>query len=242
MITTLYYVILAYFVLGAIAFGLIGRNKDKQVQRELWTKYLTYLLLIHLLFGCMVFFPDYFIILASLIGLRGFYELTRLHWRHGHGVSLAVYVRASLVYSLLLIPFLLFSAMEQGALLFVFVVVMVFDAFSQISGQLMGGRKLVPSVSPGKTISGSAGGATLAIITAVMVRSLIDAPWPAALLISAIVVIFALLGDLLASFYKRQHQVKDYGNLLPGHGGFLDRFDAFIAAGAAMYLINSLIS
>ena len=237
----LYCFILLYFVLGAIAFGLIGRRKDQAGRRSLWMKYFTFLLLVHLLYGSIVFFASHFIMVAALIGSMGLFELTRIWWLHGKKGNPWVFPAGLLVYLSFFACFILFSMMEQGSLLFVFVVVMVFDAFSQISGQLMGGRKLIPSVSPRKTLSGSVGGAILALVTALLIRPLIGASPSATLLIGGIILIFALLGALMASFYKRRFAVKDFGSTLPGHGGFLDRFDAFIAAGAAMYLLNQVI-
>ncbi len=238
---TLYLFILLYFILGAIAFAYIGRRKDVASRRSLWKKYFTFLLLVHLLYGNMVFFPSYFILPAAIISGVGLFEITRLWWLHKRPGRNRVFASSLLVYLVLAGCFILFSMMEQGSLLFVFIVVMVFDAFSQISGQLLGGRKLIPSVSPRKTLAGSLGGAILALLTSLLIRSLIEASPAASLLISAIIFIFALLGDLMASFYKRRFGVKDFGSILPGHGGFLDRFDAFIAAGAAMYLLNQVI-
>lgn len=148
------------------------------------------------------------------------------------------FIAAYAVFSVL---FILFSTLSKPHIYFCFFVVTIFDAFSQISGQLMGKKKLIPSISPQKTINGLIGGAGFALLGAAFLRPLVGVSVPTALFFALIIVIFALAGDLAASFYKRKHGVKDFSNLLPGHGGFLDRFDSLIPGGAAMYLINAFL-
>ncbi len=234
----LYYVILAYFILGAIAFYLIARKKSLAEKKNTWAKYFTYLLIIHALYGSIYFGPPYFSLLAVVIVLAGYTELARVRWKFGSFGHNRLFILSLLIFSLFAIPFILFSFEAKPVLYFVFVVVAVFDAFSQISGQLWGRKKLAPSISPGKTVGGLVGGGLLAIITGGLMSGLSDTSLTKSLLFSTIIVIFALCGDLLASWYKRQFGVKDFGNILPGHGGFLDRFDSLIPGGAAMYILN----
>jgi len=125
-------------------------------------------------------------------------------------------------------------------ILFSFLVVSIFDSFSQISGQLWGKRKIMPVVSPGKTLEGLTGGAAVAIFSSVLFKGLLDIRVIYVILISAGIVLFAFTGDSSASFYKRRYGVKDFNDLIPGHGGFLDRFDSLIAGGAWMAFCNYL--
>ncbi len=259
----LYRIIVVYFVLGAIAFAFIGRGKSRDQKKEIWLKYGTYVIIIHAMFGSIYYGWYFFSILAFLIVAVGYTELIKVWWSgrmragivektrgvneenrkvHGLPAGHGFFILSVVCYTILAVPFLLFSFSAQGFLYFLFVVVTIFDAFSQISGQLLGGKKLIPSVSPRKTIAGLAGGGLVALTTAVFLGGFINAGWISALLLSSIIVIFALMGDLLASYYKRKYDVKDFGSLLPGHGGFLDRFDSLIAGGAAMYLFINLMS
>ncbi len=238
---TLYLAILTYFVLGAIAFAIIGMKKASARRREIWAKYVTYFLIIHALFAGIYFGPHYFAMFALLIAVVGYVELTGVWLRNEKSKRLMLFLLSLLVYTIILIPFILFSLSEKPVLYFAFVVVSVFDAFSQISGQLWGKKKLIPRVSPGKTLGGLVGGAVLAMITGTLIGSLLSIEWSKALFFTAIIIIFAFWGDFLASYYKRRFNVKDFGKLLPGHGGFLDRFDSLIPGGAAMYLLIQLL-
>ncbi len=241
METTLYIAIVTYFLLGAASFSFIGKGKSKSAKASIWAKYFSYLIIVHILFAAIYFGPPYFFALAIIISVAGILEIVRVWLNNRTGGQRVLLLRALIIYTLFVIPFLLFSRSDKASLYFVFVVVSVFDAFSQISGQLWGKRKLIPSVSPGKTIGGLAGGATLALSTGVLLSPLANISRPLALLFALIIVIFALAGDLLASFYKRQFNIKDFGTLLPGHGGFLDRFDSLIPGGAAMFFLNQLL-
>ena len=234
----IYLAIISYFFLGAIAFYLIGKKKSKATRREIWTKYLTYFIVIHTLFITIYLEFPYFLILAAAISLTGLAEIIRAFRKHGNKKQYPFFIAALLSYLVVVVPFLLFSTSEKAVLYFAFVVISVFDAFSQISGQLFGKRKLIPAISPNKTVGGLAGGVVLAVITGGLMGHLLGINAVQALFFAIIIVIFAFGGDLLASFYKRRFNIKDFGKLLPGHGGFLDRFDSLIPGGAAMYILS----
>jgi phosphatidate cytidylyltransferase len=104
------------------------------------------------------------------------------------------------------------------------------DSFAYLIGSRIGKTKLFPRISPGKTWEGSAGG-ILGAVTAAFVLYYV---FPAELSLytwlglGLVAVVFGTLGDLIESMLKRSLNVKDSGNLMPGHGGMLDRFDAFM--------------
>lgn len=237
----IYLAIIIYFFLGAFAFYLIGMKKSNAVRKEIWTKYFTYFFIIHILFIAIYLGFPYFLILATAISLTGLAEIIGVFRNYGQNNQYAPFISALLLYLLIVLPFLLFSTSEKEILYFAFVVISVFDAFSQISGQLFGRKKLIPSISPNKTIGGLAGGVILAVVTGGFMGHFLGINTGKALFFAIIIVIFAFGGDLLASFYKRRFNVKDFGKLLPGHGGFLDRFDSLIPGGAAMYFLSNFL-
>ena len=100
-------------------------------------------------------------------------------------------------------------------------------------GKLFGGRKLAPRISPNKTIEGLLGGVVLAVVVALVGAKLIGTDNGALLSVIAVAIVtvlFSVVGDLFESLLKRHINVKDSSNLIPGHGGVLDRVDSVLAA------------
>ena len=128
----------------------------------------------------------------------------------------------------------------------VFVFLWINDTGAYLCGSLLGKHKLFPRISPGKSWEGSIGGGILVIIVAVLVWYLLEQYGQNALGLSALewaglgltIVIFGTWGDLVESLFKRTLGIKDSGNILPGHGGMLDRFDSSLMAipAAVVYL------
>jgi phosphatidate cytidylyltransferase len=128
----------------------------------------------------------------------------------------------------------------------VFVFLWVNDAGAYICGSLLGKHKLFPRISPGKSWEGSIGGGILVIAVAMLVWHLLEqyglndirmsaANWVG---LGLTIVVFGTWGDLIESLFKRTLGIKDSGNILPGHGGMLDRFDSSLLAipAAVVYL------
>ena len=114
-------------------------------------------------------------------------------------------------------------------LLLVFGLIWSNDVFAYLTGHLLGKHKLFPRISPGKTIEGSLGGLIFTILAICILSHYVS--WlsiPVAVGFAIISVVFGTLGDLCESMLKRQAGVKDSGNLIPGHGGILDRFDSIL--------------
>lgn len=114
------------------------------------------------------------------------------------------------------------------------------DTMAYLIGSQIGKTPLFPRISPKKTWEGTLGGAAVSFIAAyilsIYITDLRLVDW---LVLAFIISIFGSLGDLVESMLKRSHKIKDSGSLLPGHGGFLDRFDGFIfmLPFAAAYLL-----
>jgi phosphatidate cytidylyltransferase len=116
-------------------------------------------------------------------------------------------------------------------MLLVLALVWIADTAAYFAGRAWGRHKLAPSISPGKTWEGAAGGVAgalaYAIICATLVEGILWVPYLAA---AALIAVLSIVGDLFESAAKRQAGAKDSGSLLPGHGGILDRIDSATAA------------
>ncbi len=240
MIRTIYIIILAYFVAGAIAFFFINRQKSKKEASKNRIKFLTYFIIIHVLFFGIVLEPVVFRYLASLILLAGIFEMVSLFRNSGYQKR-RFFVFSVSIYMVLGTGFFWFSGMGWEIILFTFILLSVFDSFSQIAGQLLGRRKIIPKVSAGKTLEGLIGGALMAFLSAFLLRDLISESLVNVLALATGIVFFAFAGDFIASYYKRKYHVKDFSRLIPGHGGFLDRFDSLIAGGAWMAMAGWIV-
>jgi phosphatidate cytidylyltransferase len=117
-----------------------------------------------------------------------------------------------------------------------FILLWTSDTFAYLSGRTFGKTKLFERISPKKTWEGSIGGMILSIAMAYGISFLFDdvtkTDW---MIIAALIVVFGTLGDLFESLLKRNLKIKDSGSLLPGHGGFLDRFDGLFLAAPAVF-------
>lgn len=133
----------------------------------------------------------------------------------------------------------------------VFVFLWTNDTGAYLSGSLFGKHKLFPRVSPGKSWEGSIGGGLLVLAVAALVGYLANSSEgghtlsiPAWMGLGLVVVFFGTWGDLVESLFKRTLGIKDSGNILPGHGGMLDRFDsslmAFPAAVVYLYTVTTM--
>jgi phosphatidate cytidylyltransferase len=127
-------------------------------------------------------------------------------------------------------------------ILWIVALVIAADTGAYIAGRSIGGPKLAPRVSPNKTWAGLFGAVVSAAIVGAITALLMDLPSVATLTaISAGLAVIEQMGDLAESAFKRHFGVKDASNIIPGHGGALDRVDGLIAVAAAVAGINYLI-
>jgi phosphatidate cytidylyltransferase len=116
------------------------------------------------------------------------------------------------------------------------------DTFAYIAGVLIGKHKLAPSISPKKSWEGLIGGAIAAVIGGSFIfNSLFETAWFVGALIGLMTVVTATCGDLIESAIKRDLAIKDMSNLLPGHGGIMDRLDSALFTAPAVWFAIELI-
>ena len=121
-----------------------------------------------------------------------------------------------------------------------FCVIMLFavsvtDIFCYFIGCRFGKHKLAPVISPNKTIEGSIGGTVMCLIVTVILGMLLGLTWYHALILGILIAAFAQIGDLCESMIKRDAGVKDSSNILPGHGGVMDRVDSYLLTFVVLY-------
>lgn len=120
------------------------------------------------------------------------------------------------------------------------------DIFAYFFGVSFGKHKLIPEVSPKKTVEGAIAGVvfgTIAVVLYGFVIGRMSGAEPRYLILTAVGIVLSLVsqcGDLIMSVIKRRYGVKDYGFILPGHGGILDRFDSIIATAPLLFIICSV--
>ena len=195
----------------------------------------------------MIAFTAVFLVLLSFAFIE-----TAIVFRTKREISFAQVMTS--VFGGALIPFLLSSLvslknMQEGRILVLLPVISAFitDAGAYFTGMLLGKRKAFPLISPKKTVEGCIGG--LIVGTAAMVvygvilvfATLYEVRFWALILYGIIGGAATILGDLAFSIIKREFNVKDYGRLLPGHGGILDRFDSMVFAAPAIYLMVEVL-
>lgn len=146
-----------------------------------------------------------------------------------------------------LLNFIVLSGTKNGAfypwiLVGLFLIIWIYDSMAYVFGSLLGKHKIAPEISPKKSWEGFIGGSVFAIImgivNAVLFQEISMINW---IVIAIIAVVFGTLGDFFESKFKRELNIKDSGNLLPGHGGLLDRFDSLLFAAPVVFFWLSLI-
>lgn len=181
------------------------------------------------------------------LGVVVLFLVLALEWRHSQRQPLerAASMLLSLVWpvaGLSLLPAI--HVLAEGApgaffvMLLLVGLVWAADTGAYYVGRTLGRHKLAPAISPGKTWEGAAGGFLAALLLAwgAVSSDMVPLSMTHALAFGAIAATLGPIGDLLESVFKRSADIKDSGTLLPGHGGFLDRFDAFILVAPAYWI------
>ena len=230
----LYSLIAVFFLIGGFGIYLINKKIAVSSERkDRWTKFFTYLFLVFGQLLCIrIGVYKWFALAIVAVGL---YEMLAVRKSNAMAMAnLPIYLAFAFFYILFFDEATL--KMEQ----FLLVIVITFDGYSQISGQLAGKTKLFPNVSPGKTLEGLFGGVIAVGFTSIMLSSILEIELFQAIVFGMFICLFSISGDFLASFYKRRNGVKDFSKIIPGHGGVLDRFDSLIVSAAAFYFVMKM--
>ena len=140
---------------------------------------------------------------------------------------------------------------DQGKYMYliIFLSAWICDTFAYFTGRFFGKHKLIPAISPKKTIEGAIGGIIFTFIAMMGYGCLLKYAFKYdgisfvhLAILGVILPIVSQIGDLIASCIKRQYDIKDFGNVFPGHGGVIDRFDSPMLVAPVICLINAIVS
>ena len=240
MILQVLEICLSAFFLGGAGLWVASRKQAAQIRRSRFVKFVTYFCVVNSVLFAALAGRWIFSALVAAIVILGGWELSRVlvAAAAGNHAKAGLFAICYLLIATAAIAFAWLSVSQIAV--FVFLVVCTFDGFSQVTGQLLGKHQLASAVSPAKTIEGTIGGLLFALGIAFALQPLIRSAALQTVVETCFIVAAALAGDLLASLVKRKSGIKDFSNLLPGHGGILDRFDSFLFV-AAVSLVFGLI-
>lgn len=146
---------------------------------------------------------------------------------------------AAFMFGIMYIPYFMSFFLRLNASPYIwFIVISAWgtDTFAYVFGKLLGRNKLFERISPKKTVEGAFGGISGAVVLAFFACKVLGLDQiPSLMIITAFGSIFAQAGDFCASYFKRIARVKDYGDVIPGHGGVMDRFDSVLFAAPFIY-------
>jgi len=181
----------------------------------------------------------------ALVAATALTALVSMLWRLRGGVTGYVMDTTAAVFTIVYVPFLggfvaLLLAEKNGALaILTFILVTIAsDIGGYTVGVLAGKHPMAPVISPKKSWEGFAGSALSCVLVGwVTVAYLLDGPWWAGVVLGAVAVVMATLGDLCESVVKRDLGIKDMSQIVPGHGGLMDRLDSLLATAAPTWLL-----
>jgi len=196
--------------------------------------------------------PYYAIIILTFLFLISFIVMAMLNFDFLKFNDAATIMFVSLVITCFLSNIILLRRIENHGLFYMILVIVCFswatDIFAYLVGICIGKHKFSPKISPKKTIEGSLGGVffsiLITIIALLIYKNITNCSinFPLAVLYALLCSFVGQIGDLSFSYIKRSYDIKDFGNLLPGHGGVLDRLDSLIFISPFFYMLITFSS
>ena len=182
---------------------------------------------------------QYSIVYLILIGMLGTVVMT------GHKIKLVEIGSIIFVTAYIFVGFyclFMLRTLSLSHVAYLLLTIWFTDSFAYFGGMKFGKNKLSPNISPNKSIEGSVIGSVSSIAIALLFffTTNIFSNLLVAIVVTLIVSVIGQFGDLIESAYKREYQVKDSSNLLPGHGGIFDRFDSVILSAPCLIILLSL--
>ena len=178
-----------------------------------------------------------YILFSAIIVL----EINRIKLKVNNIYIYNLYTFMTIISFFMFLILLITEKVSDEMLLGIIIIIWLFDTFSYIGGKVIGGIKLIPKISPGKTYSGFITGFLMTIILIELLLMISENNYKLSIIYTFFIIIFSFIGDVFVSLLKRYANIKDTGNIMPGHGGLLDRFDSFISVFFMVGILNLII-
>lgn len=149
-----------------------------------------------------------------------------------------------IIYVAVMLSFIYLTRSLEGGVFHVWLIFLCSwgcDTCAYCVGMLIGKHKMAPVLSPKKSVEGAVGGVAGAALLGVIYAAVTSGPMVEYAVICAVGALLSMVGDLAASAIKRNQEIKDYGTLIPGHGGILDRFDSVIFTAPIIYFLSVML-
>ncbi|OFX51189.1 MAG: hypothetical protein A2066_13620 [Bacteroidetes bacterium GWB2_41_8] len=244
------YAVLFLLILSGGLFEFSKLYKKSEIKPNVWLSYMISFLLFGISFFVakgilgtsyfLLLFPFFLIIMAA--------ELYRKKQKPLENIAVTIFSIVYLAIPISLLNFLVFTEILPGSnfspklLIALFAIIWTYDSGAYLFGVSMGKHRLFERISPKKSWEGAIGGTFTALLAAYIISNLIPEiqiiHWMA---ISILTVVSSTYGDLTESMFKRYFGIKDSGQILPGHGGVLDRFDSLLFAVPVIVLYLKII-
>ena len=207
--------------------------------KNLLIRLLTSLFLIFFLLIFIYYFEEYIPFAIILIYSMIFYEIL-FFFKNKKRRSFVLFLYVFI--SLISIEIYIIYFYEKVLFLYFILLISCFDISSYIFGTLFGKKRILPKISPNKTIFGVVAGLFITLVISLSFNNLYYIfTFRTSVVFSVLIILFAFIGDVIESFYKRRFEIKNSSNILPGHGGIFDRLDSFVMGSIAMLIFNYFI-
>jgi phosphatidate cytidylyltransferase len=240
-----YLIVNICMIIWFFTIAIYKTSNTIHISNDHYKKYISLLIISNIFISILLYGNNLKILIFLIIIILGFLELSK-YFKTLNASNKSFLYTYIVCYTFISFFFAVFSLLEQQLIILTYLIVFCFDGFSQITGMLYGRKMILRRISPNKTVEGTIGGILFTNFLWLIIFSVSEDNHSLLSILAMInaICFLAFLGDAFASIFKRKCNIKDFNNLIPGHGGILDRFDSFMFSGGiiGLYKIITLIT
>ena len=205
------------------------------VYKNFYLRVFSSAILIFLFLSINLYFDNLLKYIFILIYFIIFYEVF-INFKYNKSIVFLIFY---LFFSLIFLELYLVKYYDLKDFIYYIFAISIFDISSYLGGSIFGKKKILPNLSPGKTYFGLFTGIAIVFIYSIFYNYMFEIyNFNQLIFISIFLILFSFFGDNLESYFKRLSTLKDSSNLIPGHGGFFDRFDSIISCSYFIFFLN----